>query len=409
MNSPVLPSTKTSIVRQGWLWLDTSGESSIFRMGALFQASEDRFWVILQRDRISWFARKRVSVSRIGEPHGSARIDRLCDVRSSSSKSKGGDSDVHRIELTLNEKKVLRFRAASLVERDNWTRAFASVISLSRRQQNGYAASPARRLVVDEARDVVREAEKEGRAVTCDALEQRLATKFGRKLYDTVKYDVREEFARWNGMRSDAKDDADTEDDANEARKVAALGSLNAIDREIAESVFWMMVSALEKPSFALRGLFISGMPQLEFCLYAFERLLERRDRLLAETLTSLKDELQIPIFPTCRLYATQWFMTFFARDFPLELCLRVWDLYLLEGWSIVFKVALYVMETARKTVLSADFEGALQYLQHKLPLCVDVESMMSGALAIKIEPSELEALRLKYKNEKTKGGSYGG
>ena len=46
-------------------------------------------------------------------------------------------------------------------------------------------------------------------------------------------------------------------------------------------------------------------------------------------------------------MYASQWFITIFAYSFPFDLVTRVWDMFLLEGWKAVYRVALAVLGVA--------------------------------------------------------------
>ena len=189
------------------------------------------------------------------------------------------------------------------------------------------------------------------------------------------------------------------EEEAIKSKQKLQIENLNEMDRKIVRDVFWMVVSVLEQPTYDMRGLFVTGMPRLELCLFTFERLLHIKERALGEHLTALKDEIQVPIYPTCRLYATQWFMTFFARDFPLELSLHVWDIFLLEGWPIVFKIAIALMKRSARHIQNLDFETSLQYLQHDLPRRIDVNQIMCMARSIEVSDCDLSMIELEFEN----------
>ena len=44
-------------------------------------------------------------------------------------------------------------------------------------------------------------------------------------------------------------------------------------------------------------------------------------------------------------MYSAQWFMTIFTYNFPFSVVVRIWDSFLLEGWKVVFRVALGLLK----------------------------------------------------------------
>ena len=55
--------------------------------------------------------------------------------------------------------------------------------------------------------------------------------------------------------------------------------------------------------------------------------------------------------------YATHWFMTLFSTKMPLELTLRIWDIFFIEGKKILYRVVLAIMKLNEKELLKGDFE----------------------------------------------------
>ena len=56
--------------------------------------------------------------------------------------------------------------------------------------------------------------------------------------------------------------------------------------------------------------------------------------------------------------------MTMFCRGFPFDLVTRVWDIFLFEGYKIVYRVALALLKVVEVKLLSANFEGILEILR---------------------------------------------
>ncbi|KAH7646141.1 tbc1 domain family member 10a-like protein [Dermatophagoides farinae] len=48
-------------------------------------------------------------------------------------------------------------------------------------------------------------------------------------------------------------------------------------------------------------------------------------------------------------IYMTEWFMCIYSRNIPWPSVLRVWDMFLCEGLTILFKVGLYLVDIALK------------------------------------------------------------
>lgn len=413
--SPSRKSMKTfSILRQGWLWLRREGGFS-----GLVGASESRYWFILRADALAWYVRKRVSISRVGESYDSLPIDTELSVENADK-----ILDPFQLRIKSKDGRVLTLRAQTRNDCAQWTRSIGSAIIDAQRQyirRAGLSSSSCHEvasdaLVMRSARDSLRQLVLVHGAqnVRYELLRNEMIRSFGHDAYGRIQKRVESRFVelladaiKIDGMTYvQTKDAQRRSDEIQQTTLTTTSTSSDPLSREdfkMAESVFWMLVSILEKPSFGMRNLFVKGMPKLEFCLAMFEKLLHRTDRVLCDALTAMKEEIQVPIYPTCRLYATQWFMTLFGRDFPLELSLRVWDEFLFDGfdgWLILFKVALALMEKSRHHILNLDFEHTLQYLQHDLPSKIDVSAIMTRAHSIEICPLEFTRLSTEFQSK---------
>lgn len=57
-------------------------------------------------------------------------------------------------------------------------------------------------------------------------------------------------------------------------------------------------------------------------------------------------------------LYATSWYMTLFTVNLPFAFVLRLMDIFLLEKWKIVYRIALALLKVRSKKILaSSGFE----------------------------------------------------
>lgn len=53
--------------------------------------------------------------------------------------------------------------------------------------------------------------------------------------------------------------------------------------------------------------------------------------------------------------YATPWFMTLFSAVLPFNLYVRVFDIFLLEKWKIIFRVGLTIIKYQEQAILKAE------------------------------------------------------
>uniref|UniRef100_H2YCK5 Rab-GAP TBC domain-containing protein n=1 Tax=Ciona savignyi TaxID=51511 RepID=H2YCK5_CIOSA len=109
-----------------------------------------------------------------------------------------------------------------------------------------------------------------------------------------------------------------------------------------------------------MRDLFKNGFESLHLKFYQLERSIE-------ELMPNLFDHFkQLGI--ECHMFSSQWFLTLFTAKFPLSMVYQVIDVYLSEGETIVFRVALGLLQCSRRELLALDFEGILKYFRVQLP-----------------------------------------
>jgi hypothetical protein len=117
------------------------------------------------------------------------------------------------------------------------------------------------------------------------------------------------------------------------------------------------------------------------------ERLLRERQQQTAE---HLFDELGV--IPSS--FAPQWIMTIFTSSFPLNTALRVWDVFLNEGWPFMFQVMMAMMELASPQLLSmSNFEDALKLLCYDFPRSVPLDMLLETSFRLTITHQEFVTL----------------
>ncbi|KOG96074.1 GTPase-activating protein GYP5 [Saccharomyces eubayanus] len=120
---------------------------------------------------------------------------------------------------------------------------------------------------------------------------------------------------------------------------------------------FGLMVGLMK--NYGLRELFLPGMPGLMLMLYQFDRLLEEHSPTLYNRLTREG--------VSSTMYATQWFLTFFAYKFPLEFVLRIFDIVFVEGIEVLLKFAVNLMLKNEENLVRLRFDELLEFLKDEL------------------------------------------
>ncbi|EDO19501.1 hypothetical protein Kpol_1018p29 [Vanderwaltozyma polyspora DSM 70294] len=117
---------------------------------------------------------------------------------------------------------------------------------------------------------------------------------------------------------------------------------------------FGLLISLMK--NYGLREFFLPGMPGLMLMLYQFDRLVEENSPLLYNYLG------RQGIRST--MYATQWFLTFFAYKFPLCFVLRIFDIVFVEGVESILKFAVILMLKNEEEILNLKFDQLLDFLK---------------------------------------------
>ncbi len=55
----------------------------------------------------------------------------------------------------------------------------------------------------------------------------------------------------------------------------------------------------------------------------------------------------------TADFYAAQWIATLFSYDLPIEIVTKVLDIFLIDGWKVVFKLILALLNSIQSTHFS--------------------------------------------------------
>lgn len=120
---------------------------------------------------------------------------------------------------------------------------------------------------------------------------------------------------------------------------------------------FCLLVNLMKE--YNLRDLFCPDMQGLHKLLYEFDGLLEKYAPFLYNHLINqgIKSS----------MYASQWFLTFFAYKFPLDIVLRIYDILFTQGIESILKFAVNLLLKNSETLLSLKFDKLVSFLKDNL------------------------------------------
>lgn len=126
---------------------------------------------------------------------------------------------------------------------------------------------------------------------------------------------------------------------------------------ETESEAFGLLVRLMK--NYGLRNMYLPEMPGLMLMLYQFDRLLEENSPQLYNHL--MRQGVR------SSMYATQWFLTFFAYKFPLEFVLRIYDIVFVEGVESFLRFAVNLMLKNMDSLLELQFDKLLDFLKEEL------------------------------------------
>ena len=156
-----------------------------------------------------------------------------------------------------------------------------------------------------------------------------------------------------------------------------------------AEDAYWVMTALMDDDKWGLRHLFVPGTPMVPQTWYIMGQLLNEIHPKLAK---HFETEMILP-----SMYLTEWFVTLYTRSFPFSLVVRVWDIFLHEGWKIIYRIALALLKIGKKELLSLDMEGIMGFFR-RFPGTVDPSQVLRVAHAIPLKTADVQYYTEKYK-----------
>ena len=90
------------------------------------------------------------------------------------------------------------------------------------------------------------------------------------------------------------------------------------------------------------------------------------------------------------------WILTLFSKALPLDLATRIWDVFVYEGESFIFRSLLGIMRLLSARIVSQAFDDNMLLLTH-LPADIDGDALFRCIKEVPLSAKQYEALRLRH------------
>lgn len=144
---------------------------------------------------------------------------------------------------------------------------------------------------------------------------------------------------------------------------------------------FWMFTQMMQGKQYAMRQLYINGFPLLQ----QFFVILRQLCRALMPVLSRHFEDEGVDV----AFFASQWFLTLFAYQFPVQFVAKLWDVFLAEGWQIVFRVSICMLQMSEGQLLEEKMEGILMHLK-TIHVGKDAENVLHLAMDVPVRDDDL-------------------
>lgn len=113
------------------------------------------------------------------------------------------------------------------------------------------------------------------------------------------------------------------------------------------ESAFYTLHSIMKK--YEMEGFYLPGLPALKKHFYVLLCLMKKHVPKVYDILY------RNDIVPT--LYASEWFITLFTREVEFDILVRIFDVFFLEGFKVIYRFSLAFLKIKQYDIIRSESE----------------------------------------------------
>ncbi|KAH9941861.1 RabGAP/TBC [Epithele typhae] len=157
------------------------------------------------------------------------------------------------------------------------------------------------------------------------------------------------------------------------------------------EDAFWIFVALMESH---LRPYFFSTSVQLEVDASLFGRAVEANEPVVAKKLFGDMGVKPIQVIHTL-------FTTAFVDALPPDYVVRLWDVFLFDGVSFLFRAGIALFTWSKEKIMQCTSpDAALDMLFHPTSLPANPDAFIDMCLSVKLKDSDLQKQRSKIESQ---------
>lgn len=157
------------------------------------------------------------------------------------------------------------------------------------------------------------------------------------------------------------------------------------------ESTFFMLDSVMNK--YEMKGIYLPGFPDLKKKFYV---LLNLEKKFLPKIYEVFKRDNILP-----SLYSSEWFLCLFTKDLKFKYVVRIFDVFLLEGFKIIYRFALAFLKLREKSFIQSSGIMETMNALHETLDNVDVETIFNVAFGFHLSKDQIKKYEAEYEKNK--------
>ena len=158
------------------------------------------------------------------------------------------------------------------------------------------------------------------------------------------------------------------------------------------ESSFFMLDSLMKK--YGLEGFYKPNFPDLKKTFYILLNLMKK---FLPKIYELFKKEGMMP-----SMYASEWFICVFSRNLEFNTLVRIFDVFLLEGYKVIYRFALAFLKLKEeKFLVGKDGLASIMKTMNECTEDVDVEKVFKIAFGFSLSRKYIDKLGIEYETIK--------
>ena len=157
------------------------------------------------------------------------------------------------------------------------------------------------------------------------------------------------------------------------------------------ESTFFMLDSVMNK--YEMKGIYLPGFPGLKKKFYV---LLNLEKKFLPKIYEVFRRDNILP-----SLYSSEWFLCLFTKDLKFKYVVRIFDVFLLEGFKVIYRFALAFLKLREKSFIQSNGIMETMNALHESFDNVDVETIFNVAFGFHLSKDQIKKYEAEYEKNK--------